>query len=738
MRRDELPLDAPSLGRRGSSRRHTMHGQVMPSSGSRSVSDQDLLREVVFAFQGLNGKILVRDPDNDNRYAVSPGYRLDPSQKELALRLTNLGWLFGRINSFCQRVAREETAQGFVMQSFAAVLSEEVVDYYRVIAIIEQQLHFMSGSGSEPAPQVSLFRLQVWTMDHFYRLKMLALLIEECKRKRGGALVNVVYRRMQTGDPQLRRCLTRVLNQVVLPIRKSLFRWIFYGEIDDPYKEFFITHASSNTSSSSDLLWHERYRISEHLLPDFIPAAEAKKILATGKAVNLLLQSSGNRLDVPGYEDLREAFEKTNVEEMFTQCAAIGGGSQRPPATATVCSSVALQRSSSPSTPSSGISSSGYDFRKLLNRAFLETSARAMKILFEDHKLREHLNGLRQFLLLGQGDFIRHLMDLLVPELAKPAHRMQIHALNSLLSQAVRATNAQFMPDDIVNRVECAFKDNTGIGSGWEIFALMYQTKGPIGTILTPRCMEKYVLMFQHLWRSKRMEYLLTSLLKDQVYCCKRFIQTLPRLQPVMYRIHFLIQEMTHFIKQMQYYIEFEVIECSWAEFWRKLTSAQGVDEIVDAHDTFLRDIFLRSMIDAQSRHIYDKLRSIYDCIADLQALLLDFDKKIGKEATARRIEAGLEQPKSSSNLSLASVASSVRQDFDSDTLPTFDKKVDMLSATYHEAVQDFLLLLAEDPDVDMQFLSIRIDFNEHYKKRNKSLETSFTFSHRKSLDTSK
>jgi gamma-tubulin complex component 3 len=717
----------------------------MTAASSRTVSDQDLLREVVFAFQGLNGKILIQDPDNDNRYMVSAGFVINPSVKELALRLTNLGWLFSRINGFCQRVAKEDTAQGFVLQSFAAVLSEEIVEYYRIIAIIEQQLHYVSRSdqeNSDSGPHVSLFRLQVWTVDHFYRLKMLALLIEECKRKRGGALVNMVYRRMQTGDPQLKRCLTRILNQVVMPIRKMLCRWIFYGEIDDPYKEFFITHHSSSDSAGSSadtVVWHDRYQINEQLLPEFIPPAEAKKILATGKAVNLLLQSCGNRLDVlPGYEDLREAFEKTNVEEMFTQpTTAAAGGQQRPVTAATAtCTSVALQRSSSsPSTPSSSTSSYGFDFRKLLHRAFIETSSKAMKILFEDHKLLEHLTGLRQFLLLGQGDFIRHLMDLLVPELWKPCHRLQTHALNSLLSQAIQATNAQFMPEEIRNRAECAF--NSNIGTGWDIFSLIYQTKGPISAILTPRCMENYTRMFQHLWRSKRMEYLLTSLMKDQVYCWKRHSKSMPRLMPVLYQIHFLMQEMTHFIKQMQYYIEFEVIECSWAEFWRKLTSAQGVDEIVETHDTFLRLISARAMIDPKSQQVYEKLRSIYDSITDFESLLTSFDKQISREVTARRIDAGLEPPKTASNLSLASTAS-CRQDFEQETIPTYEKKVQMLSITYHQSVQEFLLLLADDPDIDMQFLSIRIDFNEHYKKRNKCLETSFTFLHRKSMDTSK
>src|SRR5688572_5093686 len=84
-----------------SHRRHSIHGvgYKMSSSGSKTVSDLDLMRDILFAFQGLSGKILIQDPDNDYRYTLSPGYSLNPSVREFALRLTNLGWLFHRVNT---------------------------------------------------------------------------------------------------------------------------------------------------------------------------------------------------------------------------------------------------------------------------------------------------------------------------------------------------------------------------------------------------------------------------------------------------------------------------------------------------------------------------------------------------------------------------------------------------------------------------------------------------------------
>lgn len=100
-------------------------------SCSRSVGEVELLREIVSAFQGHNGKILVQDPHDDNRYTIVSGYTMDPSDRQLALRLCNLGWLFSRVNSFCTEVNRDPTSRGFLFQSFASALQEEIREYYR-------------------------------------------------------------------------------------------------------------------------------------------------------------------------------------------------------------------------------------------------------------------------------------------------------------------------------------------------------------------------------------------------------------------------------------------------------------------------------------------------------------------------------------------------------------------------------------------------------------------------------
>lgn len=52
-------------------------------------------------------------------------------------------------------------------------------------------------------------------------------------------------------------------------------------------------------------------------------------------------------------------------------------------------------------------------FRGKIDAAYFETSKYLLDVLNKKYSLLDHMQAVRRYLLLGQGDFIRHLMDLL-------------------------------------------------------------------------------------------------------------------------------------------------------------------------------------------------------------------------------------------------------------------------------------------------------------------------------------
>lgn len=47
----------------------------------------------------------------------------------------------------------------------------------------------------------------------------------------------------------------------------------------------------------------------------------------------------------------------------------------------------------------------------MINEVYLNTSKKVLDIVMGPHKLLEHLQAMRKYLLLGQGDFVGLLMD---------------------------------------------------------------------------------------------------------------------------------------------------------------------------------------------------------------------------------------------------------------------------------------------------------------------------------------
>jgi len=50
------------------------------------------------------------------------------------------------------------------------------------------------------------------------------------------------------------------------------------------------------------------------------------------------------------------------------------------------------------------------------------------------------------------------------------------------------------------------------------------------------------------------------------------------------YRLNLFTAEIMHFVHQMQYYVLFEVIECSWVELQKRVQQATALGDILDAH----------------------------------------------------------------------------------------------------------------------------------------------------------
>ena len=262
------------------------------------------------------------------------------------------------------------------------------------------------------------------------RMKWLALIIDSIKHLKGGAICSAINTLTLNGNPSTSQFVNRILKEVSAPILTMIKIWMIEGEINDPYREFFV---DTDQSVPDEKLWLHKYSLNPIMIPSFINNELATKILQTGKAVNFIRRCCGEQdwlldksLQMPF--DTEELLANRSTHEIFARLS------------------------------------------KWVEYAHDITNKALIEILFKKFKLEGHCNSIRKYLLMGQGDFMQYLMDLLAEELGEPATKIYRHTLMGYLETAIRSSNAQYHDVDFLHRLDINLMEASPGDRGWEIF----------------------------------------------------------------------------------------------------------------------------------------------------------------------------------------------------------------------------------------------------------------------------
>ncbi|KAK7069968.1 Gamma-tubulin complex component 3, partial [Halocaridina rubra] len=284
---------------------------------SEEITEKELIREVLFIFQGVDGKIIKLDCSKDG-YTIDPKIRLSQTQNEVLMKLVGVGWLYKRVNSFCEHggsiQGSERTADrmvsGLVHQALVTVLKEHLIEYRRLIAVLDTQIQ---EGGDTPLGEVSegltLIKLFMWIWEPRCRLKTLALLADSARQEHGGSCISNLYQYLRHGDPGRRKVVSHILSHSSQPIYVMLTQWLLEGTLQDPHLEFFIV---ADPLVPDDRLWHDKYSIRWTMLPSFISKSQAQQILASGKSLNFLRNVCQCQGPISGRDVIKRALQQTS------------------------------------------------------------------------------------------------------------------------------------------------------------------------------------------------------------------------------------------------------------------------------------------------------------------------------------------------------------------------------------------------------------------------------------------
>ncbi|KHN18997.1 Gamma-tubulin complex component 2 [Glycine soja] len=390
-------------------------------------------------------------------------------------------------------------------------------------------------------------QFQSGLVNHAFSAALRALLLSQAKAMAGDNAVRMILEKM-----------TQCASSAYMSI---LERWVYEGVIDDPYGEFFIAEdkslqKESLTQDYEAKYWQQRYSLKDGI-PSFL-ANIAGAILTTRKYLNVM-RECGHTVRAPPSEN--------------SKLMSFG---------------------------------SNHHYLECIKAAYNFASSELLNLIKEKYDLTGRLRSIKHYLLLDQGDFLVHFMDIARDELAKKPDEVSVEKLQSLLDLALRTTAAAADPfhegltcverSSLIRRLG-TFNDlevtqrNSGNNvleepvsiTGLETFSLSYKVHWPLSIVLSRKALTKYQLLFRFLFHCKHVDRQLCG-----AWQVHQGVRALNTRETAISRSSLLCRSMLKFINSLLHYLTFEVIEPNWHLMYNRLQSANSIDEVIQQHDFFL------------------------------------------------------------------------------------------------------------------------------------------------------
>jgi gamma-tubulin complex component 3 len=693
--------------------------QSRPVTRDKNIATEgDLLRDLPFNLQGLSSKNFTFSGSDSVKLPANIPVPLI----SLLHTLAEPCLLYKKLTEFTQ-----SSDGGLVSQSLRAAINNELRSYLSLVATLEGEIRQVMTAVEEGQEKkgvrqagVTLKRCVIWTRDATMGLRLMSLIVEESKQKRGGQLISLIHGFSSShGDLFVSTFAGRLLVHVTRPFYDMLRRWIYDGELVDPYQEFFVTEPDPSTRPDVDprrvatSVWEDKYKIDKVMVPTIISDELAKKIFLIGKSLNFIRHNCGD-------SDWVIDYSKTNSKSLDY---------------------------ANTSTLSSSI-----------DAAYATTMSRLTMLMSTKFHLFTHLSAIKKYLLLSQGDFIDLLMESLAPNLDRPANSQYRHTLTSQLEHAIRHSNAQYDDADVLRRLDARMLELSSGEVGWDCFTLEYKISAPCDVVITQWASTQYLKVFNLLWRIKRVEFSLNASYRRCMTGARGVLRSVDeKLGSDWKRARCVVAEMVHFVNQLQYYILFEVIEASWEQLQTAMQKPDStLDDLIEAHTKYINSITHKGLL-SQQRHattghredsFLAQLHYILKCMLGYRDVIdglysysvaeftrkQQFSAKVVQRTAAGKwgfTEKDLETSQASTpvtGLGRGSMEEDMQSPIllpagagdDKTLLTSLRGRLLNLSAEFRSRVNVLLYDLAHQPDVDMRFLGVVMNFNEVYKPVNK------------------
>lgn len=594
-----------------------------------------LLHDIPYIIQGLHTK--------SYQWTVE-GIEMD---KNMPIQLVSLvsealepALLYRQIREYL-----DTPTSGLTAQALKGVVEQELRNYLGVVSVLESEIRNKG--------DVTLRRCVLLLKEATLALRVLFGLLRDCSGLAGGQILSVVYKLTFDGEETVSKFASRILILISSSWNGILRQWLSHGVLNDPYGDFFVTFRTPESDAEYQELIRQGkggdrsglFNFDKTNIPEYIPEKVARQIFATGKSLYFVRVDCG----------LSDWVERRKIELSAEEITDLR-----------VCGSL----------------------KKLVDSIYQEVVSYLNTVLRDKFHLDDHLQGIKSYLLIGQGDFFQTLLDNISATLARPSNTLFRHDLTSALEASIRESNARFDKEWVLRNLDARILELGHGALGWDVFTLEYHLQPPLEGILMGSMEKKsYLRIFNFLWRIKRVSHALNNGWRRMRI--QSFANAQNSLSTIWPPLRLAMAQMIHFINELQYYIIFEVIETSWTKLQEKLVAQVTVDELQNLHQQFLQDIMSKGLLHTDN------------LVADLHSLLKHAIKMSGLVDGVFEIQ--------------YQILAGVEADNFTERLATLAEQIALVQRGFEQGVVSLLRVLRTVRDEDVQFLTTRLDFNGYY-----------------------
>ena len=635
-------------------------------NNSLNITEKDIVTDLLYVLVGIDGKYIKYNNKFDS-YNLIENIPWEENIYDIVNSISEVGWLFYRIKKYIEYY-KSSNFNSLYIQSFIFAVQKELDEYYKLISFFKKinnndlsndichiPLNNSLNEIKKYSKKLNLKNLLMGITPYKDKLKWILTCCESIHGLKGSSILSQIYSYVTyLGNEQF---LKNILNEVTKPFIGFILNWIKYGEIQEPYEEFFV---KIDDGVKEDEIWKNKYKLIYGNIPNFMKRDFVLKIFEVGKCIHFfnffckekynlnnlkkVIQFIKNKYFEEKQKDINEneINSKMQEDESFTteENTIIDDDNN------TFCSQKLIsefdyqinkEKINHEKTSYESVLNfipllfAKTDLNILLNISFLNELNKnidiihtllhkdLVRIFFQKFKFLENIEALNKYLLLGQGDMIQNLMESLYIELQKPGNTIYKYVLQSVLESAINSTNARYNDKECLNKLNIKLLKALPGDIGWDVFCLEYNIDLPLNIIINSRNILDYQKMFIFLIRIKRIEYSQNlEWRKLMTYTRDIANDKYPFFKSKIKKSLKFNQQIMHFIISLHNYLTLEVLETQYKKLIKKIYRVNSIDELISAHNEFINNIKQKCFLDNKDNNnivIYKKIISIFDII---------------------------------------------------------------------------------------------------------------------------